>query len=413
MTRIYKKPFADDGQYTVIPEDAQADDSISVAEGWTNRYEKPDIDPDYLPINREETNGIFHEVTEALGELQQYGFAKWQPLAAGWPDGARVVHQGTVYKSTTANNTTTPGSDPSWVQAGGSPTSITDSDGDTSVETERTADDDTVWVKAGGTDVVKAQADIVRIDTKTGSGGKAVGRVYDNGDGGFVAGVGIHEYFGVPNPATAPYASSVWLDGATIKKTEALQKDDIKVVTLASPDPNIGHEVSVENALTGGRGALKIDDSGVYFEANGSQETPFNDTVNVDLPAAYVSIMAAIQDLEDRKIRAWAPTFSAGTKAASVTLVQATKRSENGFVTLEGTVEITPTASGYTEVTAPTPTTATAAGVFGPACAIDTTQPVQALAHSRLSLAAELSGAFEAASTNAHRVGFRATYQEA
>src|SRR5690625_4450826 len=405
MTRIYKKPFADDGQYTVIPEDAQADDSISVAEGWTNRYEKPDIDPDYLPINREETNGIFHEVTEALGELQQYGFAKWQPLAAGWPDGARVVHQGTVYKSTTANNTTTPGSDPSWVQAGGSPTSITDSDGDTSVETERTADDDTVWVKAGGTDVMKAQAAATSIESVADAAG-TVGsvKVGDKAVLGMQGGAAlIAEDSASPGDRAFAYAMSFDAGGskrqnAGISATEGSHSASVTVVTKETDGGGAFAQIKATGAIN--------------LEANGSGETAFNDTTNVDLPAAYASIMAAIQDLEDRKIRAWAPTFSAGTNAASVTVVQATKRSENGFVTLEGTVEITPTASGYTEVTAPTPTTATAAGVFGPACAIDTTQPVQALAHSRLSLAAELSVAFDAASTNAHRVGFRVTYKE-
>lgn len=97
MVKIYKQPFAHDGDTIAIPDASQPDGKISNSDGWTPDYQLPKTDPNYKPVGRQEMNGVFKEVTESLGEIQQFGFAKWQPIT--WPQGARVVEGGVVYRA--------------------------------------------------------------------------------------------------------------------------------------------------------------------------------------------------------------------------------------------------------------------------------------------------------------------------
>ena len=97
MVKVYKQPFAHDGDAIAIPDASQPDGKMSNVDGWTPDYQLPKTDPNYKPVGRQEMNGVFKEVTEALGQIQQFGFAKWQPIT--WPQGARVVEGGVVYRA--------------------------------------------------------------------------------------------------------------------------------------------------------------------------------------------------------------------------------------------------------------------------------------------------------------------------
>lgn len=97
MVKIYQQPFAHAGTKQVIPDASDPQGFVSNADGFTSDYELPDTDPNYKPIERAEFNGLMNMVTDAVGELQQFGFAKWQPMT--WPQGARVVEGGVVYRA--------------------------------------------------------------------------------------------------------------------------------------------------------------------------------------------------------------------------------------------------------------------------------------------------------------------------
>ena len=82
MVKIYKQPFAHDGDAIAIPDASQPDGKMSSADGWTPDYQLPNTDPNYKPVGRQEMNGVFKEVTEALGQLQVQGSATWSPDGA-------------------------------------------------------------------------------------------------------------------------------------------------------------------------------------------------------------------------------------------------------------------------------------------------------------------------------------------
>lgn len=108
-TRIYKTPFAATGDKEALATADQPDGKVSLQAGWTPDYELPNDNANYRPVGRAEMNGVFNELTEALGEMQLNGFAKWQSIDGGWPLGAMVSHNGVVYQSVDGNNTTEPG----------------------------------------------------------------------------------------------------------------------------------------------------------------------------------------------------------------------------------------------------------------------------------------------------------------
>lgn len=108
-TRIYKTPFAATGDKEVLATADQPDGKVSLQAGWTPDYELPNDNANYRPVGRAEMNGILGEITEGLGDMQLNGFATWQAIDGGWPNGALVSHGGLKYQSTTGSNTTTPG----------------------------------------------------------------------------------------------------------------------------------------------------------------------------------------------------------------------------------------------------------------------------------------------------------------
>lgn len=108
-TRIYKTPFAATGDKESLATADQPDGKVSLQAGWTPDYELPNDNPAYRPVGRTEMNGILSEITESLGEVQQYGYAVWRAITGGWPNGARVYYGGNVFVSLSSGNQTEPG----------------------------------------------------------------------------------------------------------------------------------------------------------------------------------------------------------------------------------------------------------------------------------------------------------------
>ncbi|HIE6441057.1 TPA: hypothetical protein ACXJSY_003562, partial [Proteus mirabilis] len=78
MTTIFKTPFATQGDKASIPVEIQSDGSVSYTQGYGYDYERDQVtDPAAKDIEREKMNGIFHDITEAIGEIQRFGFPKW------------------------------------------------------------------------------------------------------------------------------------------------------------------------------------------------------------------------------------------------------------------------------------------------------------------------------------------------
>ncbi len=103
MVKIYKQPFAHDGDTIAIPDASQPDGKMSSADGWTPDYQLPKTDPNYKPVGRQEMNGVFKEVTEALGQVQVQGAATWSPDGAPYPINAQVYHNGKQWLALRAN----------------------------------------------------------------------------------------------------------------------------------------------------------------------------------------------------------------------------------------------------------------------------------------------------------------------
>lgn len=104
MVKIYKQPFAHDGDTIAIPDASQPDGKMSSTDGWTPDYQLPKTDPNYKPVGRQEMNGVFKEVTEALGEIQVQGVASWSADGAPYPINAQVYHDGKQWLALRANS---------------------------------------------------------------------------------------------------------------------------------------------------------------------------------------------------------------------------------------------------------------------------------------------------------------------
>lgn len=118
-TRIYRTPFAATGDKEALATVDQPDGKVSLQTGWTPDYELPNENANYRPVGRAEMNGVFNELTAALGEMQLNGFAQWQAIDSGWPAGAQVSHEGLTYRSLIDSNLTVPGAvGANWVLMG-------------------------------------------------------------------------------------------------------------------------------------------------------------------------------------------------------------------------------------------------------------------------------------------------------
>lgn len=110
--RYFEIPFAATGDRTVTPNAVQPDGSMSYSEGYGFDYERANTDPAYKPVPRDGMNGLFYDVTEALGIIQKQGFADWTTDAQPYPVNATVRHNDVNWYSTIATNNDEPGVGP-------------------------------------------------------------------------------------------------------------------------------------------------------------------------------------------------------------------------------------------------------------------------------------------------------------
>ncbi|WP_272521684.1 phage baseplate protein [Providencia sp. PROV202] len=117
MTKIFKIPFATQGDRTSIPNEVQADGAVSYTQGYGYDYERDQVsDPAAKDIEREKMNGIFHDITEAIGEVQNYGFPKWTEEGKPYPIRAVVYHKNKVWQSKVENNEVEPVAGAQWAE---------------------------------------------------------------------------------------------------------------------------------------------------------------------------------------------------------------------------------------------------------------------------------------------------------
>ncbi|MEX9880143.1 phage tail protein [Providencia rettgeri] len=117
MTKTFKVPFATQGDRTSIPNEVQADGAVSYTQGYGYDYERDQVsDPAAKDIEREKMNGIFHDITEAIGEVQNYGFPKWAEEGKPYPIRAVVYHKNKVWQSKVENNEVEPVAGAQWAE---------------------------------------------------------------------------------------------------------------------------------------------------------------------------------------------------------------------------------------------------------------------------------------------------------
>lgn len=115
MAKLFKTAFAYQGTKEQLPADAQVDGKASFAEGFTAAYTLDYGDADARDIAQSELNGILHDVTEAIGELQKYGAAAWQADMSPIAKSSIVFHDGKLWQAKT-NTSTQPAQGANWQQ---------------------------------------------------------------------------------------------------------------------------------------------------------------------------------------------------------------------------------------------------------------------------------------------------------
>ncbi|KMJ46885.1 hypothetical protein AB204_00910 [Xenorhabdus khoisanae] len=117
MTKIFKTPFAAQGDRVAIPNEVQPDGAVSYAQGYGYDYERDqNTDPAAKDIEREKMNGIFHDITEAVGEMQAFGAAQWSTEAQPYPIRALVYHKQKLWQSRIENNKEEPTAGNGWLE---------------------------------------------------------------------------------------------------------------------------------------------------------------------------------------------------------------------------------------------------------------------------------------------------------
>lgn len=116
MAKKFAIPFAATGDKAVVPDALQPDGSVSYTQGFGPDYE---LDRDLDPINakdvpRDETNQLFFDVTDAIGEIQKNGASIWSLDMAPYPINARVYYADKLWRSNVINNNGEPGVSANW-----------------------------------------------------------------------------------------------------------------------------------------------------------------------------------------------------------------------------------------------------------------------------------------------------------
>ncbi|MBV4413351.1 phage tail protein [Enterobacteriaceae bacterium YMB-R22] len=117
MTKMFKTPFAAQGDRTAVPVETQADGSVSYTQGYGYDYERDQTtDPAAKDIEREKMNALFHDVTEAVGEIQTFGTANWSEDGKPYPIRSLVYYGKRVWQSKIENNNEEPGKGNGWIE---------------------------------------------------------------------------------------------------------------------------------------------------------------------------------------------------------------------------------------------------------------------------------------------------------
>lgn len=117
MTKIFKVPFATQGDRAAIPDDIQADGSLSYVQGYGYDYERDQVtDPAAKDIEREKMNGIFYDITGAVGELQAFGIPVWSEEGKPYAVRAIVYHKKKAWQSKVENNNIEPVAGSAWAE---------------------------------------------------------------------------------------------------------------------------------------------------------------------------------------------------------------------------------------------------------------------------------------------------------
>ncbi|MEM8123668.1 pyocin knob domain-containing protein [Morganella morganii] len=117
MTKIFKIPFATQGDRTVVPDEVQADGSLSYTQGYGYDYERDQAtDPAAKDIEREKMNGIFHDITGAVGEIQAFGMPVWAEEGKPYAIRSIVYHNKKAWQSKIENNNTEPAAGIAWTE---------------------------------------------------------------------------------------------------------------------------------------------------------------------------------------------------------------------------------------------------------------------------------------------------------
>lgn len=125
MARFIRFPWATTGDRAEVPFGTDPGGSVSYSQGFGPDYEIAPGDPGWKPVPREETNGLYYDLTDNLRQYQLNGAPDWHPaadnggVAISYPVNAVVRYNDLLYRSIAANNTATPGTDiTKWVVDG-------------------------------------------------------------------------------------------------------------------------------------------------------------------------------------------------------------------------------------------------------------------------------------------------------
>lgn len=125
MARFIRFPWATTGDKTEVPFPTDPGGTVSYAQGFGPNYELPNTDPNYEPVPRDLTNGLYFDLTDNIRQYQLNGAPDWHPaadndgVAISYPVNAVVRWDDLVYRSIVAGNTVEPGTDATkWVVDG-------------------------------------------------------------------------------------------------------------------------------------------------------------------------------------------------------------------------------------------------------------------------------------------------------
>jgi len=112
--KIFKTPFATQGDRVAVPDEMQSDGSVSYTQGYSQDYEKEYDKAGAKDIERSKMNAIFHDITDAIGKGQSTGIYPWIKEAAPYVKGSFVYYNKEAFYSLVDNNSDTPADGAKW-----------------------------------------------------------------------------------------------------------------------------------------------------------------------------------------------------------------------------------------------------------------------------------------------------------